>query len=140
MEACAKTCKLLNSKKHFKQSPKGCKRLIGLLLAAKNQATRRNEIISQLQVGSSSRYALRLPQQETKSSTKLLALTDPFWVRKTFSKPASLKKGLLSISQGIPGETVRLNGTKHPSQLSSSAWGWYPQLLTNCPRRNKMTT
>ena len=32
-----------NSKKHFKQSPKGCKRLMGLLLAANNQATRRND-------------------------------------------------------------------------------------------------
>ena len=31
--------------KRPKQSPKGCKRLIGLLLAANNQATRRNEII-----------------------------------------------------------------------------------------------
>ena len=134
MEACAKTYKLLNSKKHFKQSPKSCKRLTGLLLAAKNQATRRNEIISQLQVDSSSRYALRLPQQETKSSTKLLALTGPFWVRKTFSKPASLKKGPLVFPKEY---LMRLNGTKHPSQLNSSAWGRYPQLLT---RRNKMTT
>jgi len=31
-------------KTHF-NSPKGCKRLMGLLLAANNQATRRNEII-----------------------------------------------------------------------------------------------
>ena len=45
-----------------------------LLLAANNQATRRNEIIkSYLQLGSSSnRYAPRLPLQETKSSTKQL--------------------------------------------------------------------
>ena len=42
---CAKTHKLRNSKKHLKQSPKGCKRLMSLLLAANNQATRRNEII-----------------------------------------------------------------------------------------------
>ena len=50
-----------------------------LLLAANNQATRRNEIIkSYLQLGSSSnRYAPRLPQQETKSSTKQLPPTDP---------------------------------------------------------------
>ena len=50
-----------------------------LRLAANNQATRRNEIIkSYLQLGSSSnRYAPRLPQQETKSSTKQLAPTDP---------------------------------------------------------------
>ena len=47
------------------------------LLAANNQATRRNEIIkSYLQLGSSNRYAPRLPQQET-SSTKQLAPTDP---------------------------------------------------------------
>ena len=50
-----------------------------LLLAANNQATRRNEITkSYLQLGSSSnRYAPRLPQQETKSSTKQLPPTDP---------------------------------------------------------------
>ena len=49
-----------------------------LLLAANNQATRRNEIIkSYLQLGSSSnRYAPRLPPQETKSSTQLPP-TDP---------------------------------------------------------------
>ena len=41
---------------------------------------------------SSNRYAPRLPQQETKSSTKLLA---PTWVRKTFSEPASLKRASL---------------------------------------------
>ena len=75
----------------------GCKRLMRLLLAANNQATRRNEIIkSYLQLGSSSnRYAPRLPQQETKLSTKKLAPTDPFWVRKSFSKPASLKRASL---------------------------------------------
>ena len=62
------------------------------LLAASNQATRRNEIIkSYLPLGSSSnRYAPRLPQQETKSSTK-----QQFWVRKAFSKPASLKRASL---------------------------------------------
>ena len=50
-----------------------------LRLAANNYATRRNEIIkSYLQLGSSSnRYAPHLPQQETKSSTKQLAPTDP---------------------------------------------------------------
>ena len=68
-----------------------------LLLAANNQATRRNETIkSYLQLGSSSnRYAPRLPQQETKSSTKQLPPTDPILVRKTFSKPASLKRASL---------------------------------------------
>ena len=76
---CAKTHKLRNSKKHFKQSPIGCKRLMRLRSAANNQAARRNEIIKgHLQLGSSSnRYAPRLPQQETKSSTKKLAPTDP---------------------------------------------------------------
>ena len=60
-------------------TPKGCKRLMSLLLAANNQATRRNEIIrSYFQVGSSSnRYAPRLPQQETKSSTKQQTFSNP---------------------------------------------------------------
>ena len=40
---------------------------------------------------SSNRYAPRLPQPETKSSTK----QTHFWVRKTFSKPASLKRASL---------------------------------------------
>ena len=40
---------------------------------------------------SSNRYAPRLPQPETKSSTK----QTQFWVRKTFSKPASLKRASL---------------------------------------------
>ena len=44
---------------------------------------------------SSNRYAPRLLQQETKSSTKQLAPTDPILVRKTFSKPASLKRASL---------------------------------------------
>ena len=68
-----------------------------LLLAANNQATRRNEIIkSYLQLGSSSnRYAPRLPQQETKSSTKQLPPTDPILGPETFSKPASLKSASL---------------------------------------------
>ena len=68
-----------------------------LLLAANNQATRRNEIIkSYLQLGSSSnRYAPRLPQQETNSSTNSFLRRTQFWVRKTFSKPASLKRASL---------------------------------------------
>ena len=75
-----------------------CKRLMRLLLAANNQATRRNEIIkSYLQLGSSSnRYAPPLaPNKKTKSSTKQLPPTDPILVRKTFSKPASLKRAPL---------------------------------------------
>ena len=69
-----------------------------LLLEANNQATRRNEIIkSYLQLGSSSnRYAPRLPQQETKSSTKQLAPTDPILgPEKPSQKPASLKRASL---------------------------------------------
>ena len=58
---CAKTHKLRNSKKHFKHLR--LQKAMRLLLAANNQATRRNEIIkSYLQLGSSSnRYAPRLP-------------------------------------------------------------------------------
>jgi len=68
-------------------------------LAANNQATRQNEITkSHLQLGSSSnRYALRLPQQETKS-TKQLAPTDPILGPKKLLKTASLKKGLPNSS------------------------------------------
>ena len=97
---CAKTHKLRNSKKHLKQSPKGCKRLMGLLLAANNQATRRNEIIrSELQVGSSSnRYAPRLPQPETKSSTKQLAPTDPILGPENLLKTGFAQKGLKNPS------------------------------------------
>ena len=83
-----------------------------LLLAANNQATRRNEIIkSYLQLGSSSnRYAPRLPQQETKSSTKQLPPTAQFWVRKTFSKPASLKRASLVVDARYHKELSILKG------------------------------
>ena len=69
-----------------------------LLLAANNQATRRNEIIkSYLQLGSSSnRYAPRLPQQETKSSTKQLAPTDPILGPENLLKTGFAQKGLPS--------------------------------------------
>ena len=68
-----------------------------LLLAANNQATRRNEIIkSYLQLGSSSnRYAPCLPQQETKSSTKQLPPTGPILGPENILKPASLKRASL---------------------------------------------
>ena len=68
-----------------------------LLLAANNQATRRNEIIkSYLQLGSSSnRYAPRLPQQEQNHLQNSFLRRAQFWVRKTFSKPASLKRASL---------------------------------------------
>ena len=73
-----------------------------LLLAANNQATRRNEIIkSYLQLGSSSnRYAPRLPQQETKSSTKQLAPTDPILGSENLLKTGFAQKGLPSCPSG----------------------------------------
>ena len=73
-----------------------------LLLAANNQATRRNEIIkSYLQLGSSSnRYAPRLPQQETKSSTKQLPPTDPILGPENLLKTGFAQKGLPSCPSG----------------------------------------
>ena len=69
-----------------------------LLLAANNQATRRNEIIkSYLQLGSSSnRYAPRLPQQETKASTKQLPPTGPILGPENILKTGFAQKGLPS--------------------------------------------
>ena len=73
-----------------------------LLLAANNQATRQNEIVkSYLQLGSSSnRYASRLPQQETKSSTKQLPPTDPILGPENFLKTGFAQKGLPSCPSG----------------------------------------
>ena len=73
-----------------------------LLLAANNQATRRNEIIkSYLQLGSSSnRYAPRLPSQEPKSSTKQLPLTGPFLGPENILKTGFAQKGLPSCPSG----------------------------------------
>ena len=70
-----------------------------LLLAANNQATRRNEIIkSYLQLGSSSnRYAPRLPQQETKSSTKQLPPTGPILGPENILKTGFAQKGLPTV-------------------------------------------
>ena len=70
--------------------------------AANNQATRRNEIIkSYLQLGSSSnRYAPRLPQQETKSSTKQLAPMDPILGPENLLKTDFAQKGLPSCPSG----------------------------------------
>ena len=69
-----------------------------LLLAVNYQATRQNEIIkSYLQLGSSSnRYAPRLPQQETKSSTKQLPPTDPILGPENLLKTGFAQKGLPS--------------------------------------------
>ena len=79
-----------------------------LLLAANNQATRRNEIIkSYLQLGSSSnRYAPRLPQQETKSSTKQLPPTGPILGPENILKTGFAQKGLPSILLGERGSVV----------------------------------
>ena len=73
-----------------------------LLLAANNQATRRNEIIkSYLQLGSSSnRYAPRLPLQETKSSTKQLPPTGPILGPENILKTGFAQKGLPSCPSG----------------------------------------
>ena len=73
-----------------------------LLLEANNQATRRNEIIkSYLQLGSSSnRYAPRLPQQETKSSTKQLPPTGPILGPENSLKTGFAQKGLPSCPSG----------------------------------------
>ena len=73
-----------------------------LLLAANNQATRRNEIIkSYLQLGSSSnRYAPRLPQQETKSSTKQLPPTGPILGPENILKTGFAQKSLPSCPSG----------------------------------------
>ena len=75
----------------------GCKRLMRLLLAASNQATRRNRIIkSYLQLGSSSnRYAPAWPNTKKTHLQNSLPRRTRFWVRKTFSKPASLKRASL---------------------------------------------
>ena len=69
--------------------------------AANNQATRRNEIIkSYLQLGSSSnRYAPRLPQQETKSSTKQPAPMDPILGPENLLKTGFAQKGLPSTTK-----------------------------------------
>ena len=88
-----------------------------LLLAANNQATRRNEIIkSYLQLGSSSnRYAPRLPQQETKSSTKQLAPTDPILGPESLLKTGFAQKGLPST---VPRQRENVAGTiKHGQHL-----------------------
>ena len=75
-----------------------------LLLAANNQATRRNEIIkSYLQLGSSSnRYAPRWPQQETKSSTKQLPPTGPILGPENILKTGFAQKGLPRVALPAP--------------------------------------
>ena len=68
------------------------------LLAANNQATRRRKHKKlPLTSFSSNRYAPRLPQQETKSSTKQLAPTDPILGPEKLLKTGFAQKGLPSI-------------------------------------------
>ena len=100
-----------------------------LLLAANNQATRRNEIIkSYLQLGSSSnRYAPRLPQQETKSSTKQLPPTDPILGPENLLKTGFAQKGLPSIRYTLAmffRKFLRFSGYSSPSSstIRSALW------------------
>ena len=96
-----------------------------LLLAANNQATRRNEIIkSYLQLGSSSnRYAPRLPQKETKSSTKQLPPTGPILGPENILKTGFAQKGLPSPSvQKAPA------GWENPMAVKDGeAPKWHPE-------------
>ena len=117
-----------------------------LLIAANNQATRRNEIIkSYLQLGSSSnRYAPRLPQQETKSSTKQLAPTDPILGPENLLKTGFAQKGLpsdlhvvatpegliLAIRLALHGET---SGEKQ-TRLSEGAVDYDARDVIECAR------
>ena len=98
-----------------------------LLSAANNQAARRNEIIkSYLQLGSSSnRYAPRLPQQETKSSTKQLPPTDPILGPENLLKTGFAQKGLPSsvtsgehYNQGMSSDCV----AREKPQQSLRTW------------------
>ena len=96
--------------------------------AANNQATRRNEIIkSYLQLGSSSnRYAPRLPQQETKSSTKQLAPMDPILGPENFLKTGFAQKGL--PSNVIDTISKRWRRKKAFNTGGPSWWTWFWQL------------
>ena len=112
-----------------------------LLLAANNQATRRNEIIkSYLQLGSSSnRYAPRLPQQETKSSTKQLPPTDPILGPENLLKTGFAQKDLPSCPSGrhtpqsfIETKSLRfcnLDTVQQPSKKT----GFAQKDLPSCP-------
>ena len=82
------------------------KRLMRLLLAANNQATRRNETIkSYLQLGSSSnRYAPRLPQQEQNHLQNSFLRRTQFWVWKTFFRKGTQKWTLLDRKWWGAGE------------------------------------
>ena len=97
---------------------------MSLLLAANNQATRRNEIKSYLQLGSSSnRYAPRLPQQEPKSSTKQLVPTDPILGPENLLKTGFAQKGLPSSIRDLcpPALLLLLEGRGRKEELDD---GW----------------
>ena len=99
---CAKTHKLRNNKKHFKQSPIRLQKADAPSFSSKQSSHQTNEIIkSYLQLGSSSnRYAPRLPQQETKSSTKQLPPTGPILSPENILKTGFAQKGLPSCPSG----------------------------------------
>ena len=92
------THKLRNNKKHFKQSPIRLQKADAPSFSSKQSSHQMNEIIkSYLQLGSSSnRYAPRLPQQETKSSTKQLPPTGPILGPENILKTGFAQKGLPS--------------------------------------------
>ena len=72
-----------------------------------------------LKLGSSSnRYAPRLPQQETKSSTKQLAPTDPILGPEKLLKTGFAQKGLPSTTQHLPTSLVRLFSEETLSHLN----------------------
>ena len=100
-----------------------------LLLAANNQATRRNEIIkSYLQLGSSSnRYALRLPQQETKSSTKQLPPTGPILGPENILKTGFAQKGLPSSKPTTPQSCCSNASDEPDAQASRRCWTRKPE-------------
>ena len=63
-------------------------------------------IKNQLQLGSSSnRYARRLPNKKQNQLQNSFLRRTQFWVRKTFSKPASLRASLAFPSQNVQNTT-----------------------------------
>ena len=75
----------------------GCKRLMRLLSAANNQATRRNEIkkatFNWVQAATDMHPAC--PNKKQNHLRNSFLRRTQFWVRKTLSKPASLKRASL---------------------------------------------
>ena len=104
-----------------------------LLLAAINQATRRNEIKSNLQLGSNSnRYAPRLPQQETKIIYKTACSDGPILSLEKLLKTGFAQNCFPSCPSGrhkpqsfIETKTLRFChlDTKNFSATGTSHWG-----------------